>query len=91
MITDINPSAASLTVLDYVIEEAGMSADPVSLLLLAHEARDLGVSELLVDLMVDEAQPEVARVRAYARVSVKVANHRFAGAGAAFGRELQPA
>lgn len=94
MITDSNPSTTSLAVLDYVIEDAGMSADPVSLLLLAHEARDLGVSELLVALMVDEAQPEVARIRAYARVSVQVANHRSSRSTRSFAtaeRELEPA
>ena len=37
--------------------------------MLAHTARDLGVNELLVSIMVDEREPEVARLRAYARVT----------------------
>ena len=87
MVTDLNTASARLAALDYGIEAAGISADPVSLLLLAHEARDLGISELLVSLMIDEAQPEVARIRAYARVSVQVANRRLTSAE----RVLQPA
>ena len=64
----------------------------MNLLLLAHTARDLGVNELLVSLMVDEDEPEVARIRAYARVAVQVAarlreqRRRHVDA-----RELQPA
>jgi hypothetical protein len=87
MVTDLNTASARLASLDYGIEAGGISADPVSLLLLAHEARDLGVSELLVSLMIDEDQPEVARIRAYARVAVQVANRRFSTAE----RVLQPA
>ena len=91
MITYPNSGTASLAVLDYVIEADGIAADPVGLLLLAHEARDLGISELMVDVMVDEAQPEVARIRAYARVSVQVATHRFARSFATADLELEPA
>ncbi|MCX6432453.1 MAG: hypothetical protein NTX29_06570 [Actinobacteria bacterium] len=91
MVTDLNTTSARLAALDYGIEAAGISADPVSLLLLAHEARDLGISELLVSLMIDEAQPEVARIRAYARVSVQVANRRSTRSFATAERELEPA
>ena len=91
MVTDLNTTSARLAALDYGIEAAGISADPVSLLLLAHEARDLGISELLVSLMVDEAQPEVARIRAYARVSVQVSNRRSTRSFATAERELEPA
>jgi hypothetical protein len=92
MITDTRTTTARITSLDYVLEADGMNADPVSLLLLAHTARDLGVNELLVSIMVDEREPEVARLRAYARVAVQVSallgerDHVVA-----VERELQPA
>lgn len=92
MTTDTRTTTARITSLDYVLEAEGMNADPVSLLLLAHTARDLGVSELLVSIMVDEREPEVARLRAYARVSVQV-SALLGGRDhvVAVERELQPA
>ncbi len=74
MTTQTHTTTARIRTLDYVIDANGINADPVSLLLLAHTAQDLGVNELLVSLMVDESQPEVARIRAYARVAVQVAS-----------------
>ena len=53
--------------------DAGFEPDPCELLLLAHTARDLGVDDVLVSVMIDDAQPSVARVRAFTRVSVQVA------------------
>lgn len=73
MITDTHTTTARIKSLDFQLEADGIAADPVNLLLLAHTARDLGVNELLVSLMVDEDEPEVARIRAYARVAVQVA------------------
>ena len=66
-------TTTSLTHLGYAIEADGITADPTSLALLAHAARDLGVSEVLVDVMTDEQAPSVVRVRAFGRVSSSVA------------------
>ena len=51
------------------VASSGIDADRLELLMLAHEARDLGVSPTLSDVMVDEEAPLVARLRAYGRVS----------------------
>lgn len=67
-------TTTSLTHLGYAIEADGITADPTSLALLAHAARDLGINEVLVGVMVDEQAPAVARVRAFARVSSRVAD-----------------
>lgn len=90
MITDTHTTTARIKSLDFQLEADGIAADPVNLLLLAHTARDLGVNELLVSLMVDEDEPEVARIRAYARVAVQVASALRNGATIEH-RELQPA
>lgn len=90
MITTTHTTTARIKSLDFQLEANGIAADPVNLLLLAHTARDLGINELLVSLMVDEDEPEVARVRAYARVSVQVAAALRDGATVEH-RELQPA
>lgn len=66
-------TTTSLTHLGYAIEADGITADPDSLALLALAARDLGVSEVLVDVMTDEQAPPVVRVRAFGRVSSSVA------------------
>jgi hypothetical protein len=91
MITDTHTTTARLKSLDYVLEANGITADPVNLLLLAHTARDLGVNELLVSLMIDDDEPEVARIRAYARVAVQVASQLREQSAAPQVRELQPA
>ena len=92
MITDTRTTIARITSLGHLLEADGIAADPVSLLLLAHTARDLGVDELLVSIMVDEREPEVARLRAYARVAVQVSALLRAGDRVvAVERELQPA
>lgn len=62
-------SSAAVTALGEAIDRYGISADPTGLNRLAHEARDRGVDSLLVDVMIDEYEPPVARVRAFARVS----------------------
>ena len=71
-ITTTHTTSARLKSLDTVLE--AITADPVNLLLLAHTARDLGINELLVSIMIGEDEPEVARIRAYSRVAVLVAN-----------------
>jgi hypothetical protein len=65
-------TTTTLETLGYSIEARGISADPTSLNLLARAAREYGVNDVLVDVMVDEQQPAVARVRAFARVSTCV-------------------
>ena len=52
-----------------VIARQGIPAADVDLLLLAHDARDLGVEPIVIDVMVDEDAPAVVRIRAFARVS----------------------
>ena len=71
MNTDIT-TAREIESLGFAIEACGIHADPVALLLLAHTARDLGVNDLLVNVMVDESAPSNARIRAFARVSSAV-------------------
>lgn len=66
--------ATALDALGYAIEARGIDADPVALLRLAHTARDLGVTDILVGLMVDEDQPAAPRIRAFARVSTIVSS-----------------
>ncbi len=73
------------------IAEHGISADPTSLHLLAHAARDLGVNEVLVDVMVDDREPANARVRAFARVSTSVSFALRDGYVLGAERELAPA
>lgn len=62
-------SSAAVTALGAVIEKHGIAADPTGLRLLAREARGRGVDRVLVDVMVDEQEAPVARIRAFARVS----------------------
>ena len=73
METTTHTTTARIKALGYQMEARGIDADPVDLLLLAHTARDLNVSEILVGLMIDEDEPEVARMRAFGRVSMQVA------------------
>jgi hypothetical protein len=89
MTTHTNHDA--IEALGYAIEARGIDADPVALLLLAHSARDMGVSEFLVSLMVDDDQPAVARVRAFARVSSLVSLALDDERAASAGRALHPA
>lgn len=62
----------AITALGRAIDARGISADPMSLLLLAHAARDLDVPAILIEVMVDEHEVEVARIRAFALVSCRV-------------------
>ena len=45
------------------IEAEGFGDDSLDLLVMAHAARDLGISEILVQVMIDDLEPEVARLR----------------------------
>lgn len=91
MTTDTSTTPAGLSSLDFAVEAEGISADPVNLLLLAHTARDLGVKEVLVSVMVDDDEPEVARIRAYSRVSVEVASNLHQAPMPHVERHLMPA
>lgn len=91
MTSSTRTTLARLADLDVAMDARGIDADPVTLLMLAHEARDLGVNEVLVSVMVDEAEPAVARLRAYARVAVQVATRVEQVDVTASARELQPA
>ncbi len=66
----ITPTA--LSVLGRTVAEVGIDADPQGLANLAHAARDAGVASVLTDVMVDVHAPEVARIRAFGRVSCAV-------------------
>ena len=91
MITDTHTTSARITALDFALEDGGIAADPVNLLLLAHTAADLGVNDLMVSLMVDEGEPEVARIRAYAKVAVQVSSRLNERIAASQDHVLQPA
>jgi hypothetical protein len=68
------PSTVSIAAVSRLTDRVasnGIDADRLQLLNLAHDARDLGVSSVLVDVMVDEHAPIAARLRAYGRVSAR--------------------
>ena len=51
------------------ISSEGFGDDSLDLLVMAHAARDLGINEVLVQVMIDDLEPEVARERAFAMVA----------------------
>lgn len=55
------------------ISTRGIGAAAVDLLLLAHDARDLGVEPVLVAVMVDDDASGVVRERAFALVAARMA------------------
>lgn len=52
-----------------VIARDGIAATGVDVLLLAHDARDHGVDEVVINVLVDEGAPAVVRERAFGRVA----------------------
>jgi hypothetical protein len=64
----LSPITATTRLTAQVVE-GGLDTDRIGLLLLAHQAQDLGISPILIDVMVDEHAPQPARLRAYGRVS----------------------
>jgi hypothetical protein len=52
-----------------VIARHGITGAGMDVLLLAHDARDLGVDDVVIDVLIDEAAPAVVRERAFARVA----------------------
>jgi hypothetical protein len=81
----------SIEFLGNEIAEYGIPSDPTGLRMLASTARDLGVSDVLVDVMVDDHEPANARVRAFARVSTSVSMAIREGFVPRDARELAPA
>ena len=65
---------STLTLMDLSerVARGGISADPRGITELAETAQRLGIRPVLVDVLLDEAQPEVARLRAFTRVSCAV-------------------
>ena len=51
----------------------GVATDAGALRRLAETARSRGISPVLIDVMVDDGAPIAPRVRAYGRVSARVA------------------
>ncbi len=51
------------------IAQDGIDAAGMDLLLLAHDARDHGVDDVIITALVDEVAPAVVRERAFARVA----------------------
>ncbi len=62
-----------------VITRHGVAAVTVDLLLLAHDARDAGVEEVLVDVMVDEDAPDMVRERAFGLVACRLSALTWSG------------
>jgi len=91
MITDTQTTSARIADLSIALEDGGIAADPVNLLLLAHTATDLGIDSLLISVMVDENESEMARLRSYARVATQVSNRLDQPSVTNVERELQPA
>lgn len=56
-----------------VITRGGVAAAGIDLLLLAHDARDAGVEQVLIDIMVDEGAPDMVRERAFGLVASRLA------------------
>jgi hypothetical protein len=54
------------------IDSRGVSSVDVDLLLLAHDARDLGIEPVLVDVMIDDDAPAVVRERAFSLVAARM-------------------
>jgi hypothetical protein len=67
---DAAATRSRLATVAATIEQGGIDADPMSVLLVAHTARDLEISPVLVSVLADEKEPAVARERAFARISV---------------------
>lgn len=69
--------------LAHLVAADGIAAHPVALLELAHTAHDLGVSQVLIDVLADPAEPEPARLRALGRIASELSALATAGSPAA--------
>lgn len=54
------------------VAEAGINADPAGLAQLAEVGAESGVSPVVLAVLTDDREPEVARLRAFERVSCAV-------------------
>ncbi len=69
METNMETISSTIHSLALSIDAEGFGDDSLDLLVMAHAARDLGISEILVQVMIDDLEPEVARERAFAMVA----------------------
>ena len=69
METNMETISSTIHALALSIDAEGFGDDSLGLLVMAHAARDLGISEILVQVMIDDLEPEVARERAFAMVA----------------------
>jgi hypothetical protein len=70
----MEPIARALQLLAHRITCEGFGDDSLDLLVIAHAARDLHVNEILVQVMIDDHEPEVARERAFALVARSISS-----------------
>ena len=70
-----------------VIVTDGITAAGVDVLLLAHDARDHGVDDIVISVLVDENAPSVVRERAFARVAAGLVAAAARSADVSDGRE----
>jgi hypothetical protein len=70
---DMDTTIDRLLDLGEVITRQGVAAASVELLLLAHDARDAGIEQVLVDIMIDEDAPDMVRERAFGLVACRLA------------------
>ena len=69
METNMETISSTIHSLALSIDADGFGDDSLDLLVMAHAARDLGISEILVQVMIDDLEPKVARERAFAMVA----------------------
>jgi len=69
-------SRAGLVDLAEAVERDGLDVHAATLFALAERADLVGVTRVLVDVMLGTGEPEVARLRAFTRVAVAVADAR---------------
>ena len=72
--THMEPIARTIQLLAHRITSEGFGGDSLDLLLIAHAARDLHVNDTLVQVMVNDHEPEVARERAFAMVARSISS-----------------
>lgn len=73
------------------VDRDGLEAHAASLFPLAQRALELGVHPVVPDVMLSSAEPYVARVRAFTRLSSVVARGRGSGASGTDRRVAVPA
>jgi hypothetical protein len=66
--------ARTIQLLAHRIDSEGFGDDSLDLLVVAHAARDLHVNDILVQVMIDDREPEVVRERAFSMVARAMAS-----------------